>query len=490
MLSILSSDNSRLPRSRRGSLYYFWGLALIIAGIYTAVSWLTPYYLDDWTFMGNWRDDARGDHSFSTDAWWRYYTFIRGYDNGRISNALSPLSTMFSPWKEIFPFLTGIALAWAMVVVQFFVSPSSPSSRLPHSPLWLSLTWLLMILFIPWRDTIFVRDYSLNYIWSAAITLSLLLLLARKRWLPAALLAVLAGGWHESFAVATICGLALLLVVRGFKVSPRFYIVLCIYAASTMVFMLSPGMTGRMAYYVGDIQYFPSWRNYIILPVLLLSCAVLLCSPRGRRCIGEVALSDAGLVAIGIILSGYFIAVCAANTPRSFFWPDMAAIALELMLARSFCFRMVGGVREKALRRGLAFTVAALCIAQSVSVIVWQARYKQQDDRIMALLNESRSGTVFYDLSLPLHPPKYTMGMPAGHLWRNPWHYRALISFYNTPVIGVVPTSLRQATPSEETPRYINAEGSRFNPPAVVDGHLLIPFVTERGDTLVFDADR
>ena len=121
-----------------------------MAALYALLSFFTPYYLDDWTFMGNWRDDA-ANQGFSWAGWWRYYTYIRGYDNGRIANALSPISTMFSPWKDIFPWVTGLLVALSAVMLQRLATGS-------RSVLYLSICWILMIVGLPWNDTIFVRD--------------------------------------------------------------------------------------------------------------------------------------------------------------------------------------------------------------------------------------------------------------------------------------------------------------------------------------------
>ena len=120
---------------------------------------------------------------------------------------------------------------------------------------------------------------------------------------------------------------------------------------------------------------------------------------------------------------------------------------------------------------------------------MWQARYRRETDYIMALLDASPSGTVFYDISLPQRAPWYTFGMPVGHMWRSPWHYALLWSYYITPSIAVVPENLRYALPSPELPRYsdIKADTSpRKVPEFSEDGRLMMPFITARGDTLVY----
>lgn len=429
-----------LPRESRGSLCY-WGLALIIAGLYAVLSALTPYSLDDWTFMGNYRDDAEGGYEFSIGAWWRYFQFIRGYDNGRIANSLAPISTMFSPWKELFPAFTGILMALIAVLLQKIACLNRHRQGNFEDTLLLTVTWVLMIIGLPWRDTIFVRDYTLNYIWASAITLSLLWLMrkwlgkervAGPRMLILVLLAIVAGGWHEGFALPTICGLCLLIITRKFRLPVSFYIVLAVYTASTLLFMLSPGLINRAVTTVGnpEISHKISWRNcFIVLIDSLLLICVWLRSPQKTVEIKWPSLTVT--VGIGIMISGYILAGITTNTARSYFWPDMAAVCIGVRMTGQF----LGSFRRfrKAMMLAYAGVLTALCIAQTVCVIVWQDRYRRETEEIMALLEKSKTGVIYYEMKLPPRAPFYTLDIPVGnHIWREPWHPIALKSYLLT----------------------------------------------------------
>lgn len=481
----------KLPRlARKSDTAAYWGLAVIMAGLYAFLSGLTPFSLDDWTFMGNWRDDAEGGNEFSFPAWQRFFYFIRSYDNGRIANAMSPLSTMFSPWKELFPILTGTMLAAAVVLLQRF----STGSR---STFYLALAWGCMILFLPWRDTLFVRDYSLNYIWGAAVTLFFLWLL-RKVTLRSAsgngtrnaavtalciLTAVIAGGWHEGFAIPSLCGLGLLMLAGRFRFPVRFYAIVSVYLVSALLFMFSPGLTARIEMSVEARHNIPYIRNYLVLIPLLCLAAGCCFGPYGRKALRNALKRPETVVMGGIMAAGYVIAVCTTNTPRSYFWPDMATIGLGLCILSRLEF-----IPRRMLRPS-SLLVAFLCIAQTCSAILWQWRYKKETDEIMSMLEESPTGTVFHDLSLPENPPLYTLGMPVGHMWRSPWHYRALQSWEMKPTVAVVPEGLRYAKPSALTPPYskIKPGTARMTVPEFLDdGRLMIPFITEGGDTLVY----
>lgn len=467
--------------------------------------------------MANWRDDVEGGYDFSFPVWAKYLEYIRGYDNGRIANALSPISTMFSPWKEIFPVITGIIVAFITYITYKFSDTDSPQSTISRLFL-IGSTWALIILCLPWRDTLFVRDYSLNYLWAASVTLMFLWLIKRgerKGWknpvfILALIFAVLAGGWHEGFAVATLCGLGCLMIVRRFRFSPQFYIVTAVYLVSTLLFMLSPGLIGRFLMSAGHDWPRMQIRTILILIIdLILLTIFYISTGKGYR--RNISRQDVDFltVSLGILISGYIISMTTVNTARSYFWPDLSAIGIAVWLIKN----IISGMKaerpgKKTLLAALTCVIVICCTVQTVTAIVWQAKYTEETNTIMSLLDSSENGTVFYDQTLPPRPPLYTMDIPATGLWQNGPHYRCLWSYYMTPVLGVVPTALKEAYPASEIntfrgyiigpyeqidpevsakmPLYtglrtINAEDS------TITGHFLaIPFVSERGDTLLY----
>lgn len=502
-----NSAYEKLPRKSRGS-FSTWGYAatlFFIFALYTWLSQITPLSLDDWEFMGIWRDDTRGN-------WPDYYSFIRGFDNGRLANGVSPFSTTVWPWKEAFPLLTGALLAFTVAMSARFANGSV-------SFISLSLTWALMIIGLPWRDTIFVRDYSLNYIWSAAFTLGLLWLLQsgeKKGWsLPkfvaAAVLAVVAGGWHESFAVATLCGLLLLMMARRFRMSARFFLVVAVYMAATLCFMLSPGMLRRIGSAIETTGTHVAPSSIFIGGILVCVLIVSLIFPKGRRLLAEARKSDTVIVAAGIFTAGYAIAIFTVKTARAFFWPDLAAVVIIVWWIMS-----MAKTASSSLETLAGSILALLCIGQTLSVIFWQNRYSADTTKIMAMLEHSDSGTVYYDSPYPAKPPFYTFGIPVANMWRNASHYRALWSYYMKPTLGVVPRALSDASLEDAQPLpggyYLFGEAviAKFDKtefpagPAVPfhkvistslpsgakeEGYrLVVPFVTDRGDTLVYFA--
>lgn len=426
-----------------------------MAALYTALSLVTPYLLDDWTFMGVYRDDVDGGYAFSFRAWSDYYQYIRGFDNGRIANFLSPLSTMFTPWKELFPFLTGLLMPIIAILILPF-REIEPGADGKLKALLLAFAWGLMIVGLPWRDTIFVRDYALNYIWASAINLAFLRLLwlicdkERARhdttWIliPAILLAITAGGWHEGFAAATLCGLGLLAIARRFRLPGRFYLLTSIYLLSAIIFAMSPGMVGRIADHTGLPVQFSSIRTYVILLIVCVLLVIHIIRITQRKGDWKLNRSDSTIltVAVGIVFGGYFIAMATVNTARSYFWPDLAAICVALLLIKRIA---ATGSRSSKSNPGrkrtfslISVLVALLCSAQSVSVIVWQDRYRKESEEIVNLLEHSETGIVYYDFKYPDRAPWYTLDIPTGNrIWFNPWHLRSVNIYILTPTIEV-----------------------------------------------------
>lgn len=467
-----------------------------MATLYSVLTYLTPLALDDFRYMADWRDDTARSLAFSFDGWREFYVYIRGYDNGRIANALDPVMTLFFPWKQIFPVVNGIMLAFSAAMVQRLAC--GRPRVLP-----LLMVWALMIVCLPWRDTLFVTAYSLNYVWSGFFTLVFLILLKRdsRRLLPLTLLAaVVAGGFHEAFAAATLCGLALLAFRRRFRLSPRFYIAVGVYLAATLLFMLSPGLIHRFMTSSGSSLWRPLLRDMLSLFILAVTLLSMACSRRGRSAIRRSLASRAGTVALGITLSGYAIAIAVGRVPRSYYWPQLAAVALTVMLLHELAFtppeasdavsRSARGRLFSSLRVAAALFLFILCTAQTCAVIRWQYRYAVQEAHIMTRLAQSQSGTVFYDISQPLHAPRYTLDIPVGWLWRSPFQYGQLWHWEMTPVLGVVPTRLEYAAPGPDFPDVEPIKDSDRNQkrllPEYRDSYLYIPFITLSQDTLVY----
>lgn len=458
-----------------------WGILFVMAGIYAALTYLVPVAVDDYMYINRWDGASAGGGSFF-DTLVHFLKNNRAIDNFRIANMLAPLFLLAEPFKALFPALNGVMLAltaWLCSRAALYGSPTGGRNRC----LVLMAVWALMIIFMPWR-WIFVLDFSLNYIWAAAINLlfifSAIRLLrpdATTGWFVVGiLLAMVAGGWHESFALPTLLGLCIFILAKGFKtVPPRFYAVVGLFTVSTLFFGLSPGIINRARGILNEPAGIESLWSCAILAILSAALAALLLTPGGRRTLGEISRTPTFCIALGVAAGGSAIGWLTEITARSFFWADLAAIVLLVYV----------GVRAIRVRSASAATVAMaltglFCLGQSALVITAQAKLRRVDDEIVRLMEQSDTGTVYYDYPLADDVSPLCFEMPVYGVWRLPWHYLVIKDHLGKPYAGMAPASLRGAylverNPIAETPEFFESRGHLFSAPEalLIDGRMV-----------------
>lgn len=455
-------------------------VGLFIAVLYTAISFASAFYIDDFNFMAIWRDSA----SFSD-----FYSHIRAIDNGRIANILSPFSTSVSPFREIFPVANGCMYAFLMVLVQRLSSGSSLSASTPM----LALAWAFMIVFLPWYDYILIFDFTLNYVWtSVAIFLFvyLLVLQERRRWRPWGLaatlaVAVLAGGFHESLALSAACGLGLWTLVKGLRMSWQFYVCFSVFIVSMVLFGFSEGIVERIGQTAQVTHHLPPAEVCLIWLVCLGAIFALAVFPKGREVIAGAARSSIFPICIGIAISGYLIGYHTTNEDRVYFFANEALVIVLLL----FCHKAWGiwlspKVGLMAATRWMAAFLFVICVLQTCLVIRWQFLFSRESHEIYSMLNAEPTETVFYDFTTPVYSPRYTLGMPVprAKTWNDTWHYYYLAKFYEQPFVSVVPVALRDVDVS-----LLRIERP-FDSAWKVDGHWLAPVASVDGKVSSFPA--
>lgn len=438
------------------------GVLLVIASLYTLLSFLTPPAYDDWIFMAEWRE-ATKNSSLSPGALYEFWKEIRLYDNGRLANVMSPVTSLFSPWKELFPIITGI-LVGVIIFLITYISAGKKRTNVFS----ILLVWCAALYMLPWRNFIFVADYSLNYIWASAITLLLITVIMRNerkgwnaaRFLITLLLAFIAGGWHEGFAVATIAGFFLYSATKKMRFSWQWYVVGCFYTAVTLLFYYCPGMILRMEEQIGEA---PSGLNYIklafdFLPVILsvLLIGMLFLSRRGRRNLKEAWSNPYFVISTGIVAVGVVLSLLFKHQPRSAFWPDLMAVAMLIILTKPLWIKLSLSV----FRLPAKLILFALCCVPVISAVVWQSRLYKESGHILQEIETSPSGTIFYDIIPSSDIPIYTLKMPNHAAWVTPFQYHTLKEFSGKQYPAVVPTTLRYSMPEMEGQLLEGASGA------------------------------
>lgn len=423
--------------------YFNICLIFLIAACYALMSYWTPTGLDDWMFMGEWNNVTAGK-GFSLSSLYDFWATIRQGDNGRLSNTLIPIFLIYSPFKEVFPIFTGLFVAliiWLIARLAF---------NKPATPFFLLLSWTAVIFMLPWRNNIFVADYSINYIWTAGITLIFMIIVMRKEkqgwtlpwFLIALFLAFVAGLWHEGFALATLGGFLLYTLCSRKKFSIQWWTIGCFYAIVAVANYLCPGMLRRTGNELASLSPGTSWISLAVdfLPVLLLIILLvgLLLIPAGRKRIRECCRNPWFIIASGIVIAGSLLSLLFVHQPRSAFWPDLMAIVMLFILTKPIWLR----IYSSFFKYFIILLLFCLIAMTTGFALTEQHAYHQEAKLIIEKMSESPSGTVYYDLKTPSRSTAVALKVPTHDLWVTSYTYEALKNFNHKRFPAVVPAAL------------------------------------------------
>lgn len=513
---------------RRAAHLFSGGVAyaivlLAIAVIYSIMSYLTPPQFDDLAFMSLYREWNNGSSEISLSAIFRFCQELRQEDNSRLANMLSPFSTIIAPWRDLFPYVTGVMVS-AIVFLGVGMCRRAVGNRFYCS----ILLWAMMILFLPWRNNLFVADYSLNYIYAAAVTLLFIhvmtcgmeLLRNKVVFFPVALLAVIAGMWHEGFSVPTLAGLGIWFMKRFIKSrrlgrdEVRWLVVYAVSLAATCYIVFCPGVMTRSGREIGAHFNNIGLKTVVDLApsiILVLSVGVMSCFRSKRHSVAEAFRSDDFFVLFFVSVAAASLSLVVRHTPRTSFFPSLCSIISLLILYRRPLNAMMRAKYAPAVSCGLL----ALCVAQSVYAVFVQKKFYDEYKEILALVAASDSSTIYYDCLSPDDVSVATLYMPARTAWVTGYHYFWLgKAMGRGDEISVVPTSLRHTPQSTEIISAINSkhvirrsENALFTdhipdlntadqallrlrrkgaPADEVVGALVLNFVNEDGDSLAY----
>lgn len=428
-------------------------LLVVIASLYCLLTFWTPLAFDDYVFMTEWRE-TNGDAGFSPSALFNFWKEIRIGDNGRIANVLDPVFTVFPAGMAIFPFITGLCVAAIICFVSFF-----SFSSLWRRPLCIAVVWCVTLFFLPWRNSLFVTDYALNYIWAATVTMSFMVIVVRfetigwsgPRFFAALILAFLSGGWHEGFAIPTLGGFLLFSLIpnsglrnskfKGF--SPQWWILGCFYALVTLFFYICPGMLQRTAQDLGQLTPGIDIKRFAVdlFPVIAACALIFLFAvvPSLRRRLKESWRNRWFVIATGTAAIGTLLSLIFKHQPRSAFWPDIMAIVL--------IFILTGPIWRKLLQSQfsgyLTIVTVAVTFYPFAYILPLQYDYYNEDKEIVDKMKESESGTVFHDIIPPTSLPVFSLKIPTKSVWVEDFQYASLGKYLGKKYPAVVPAELK-----------------------------------------------
>lgn len=438
-----SPDDSRCPLERKigEGVPALWFLIAVLWGV---VYLLTPFQVDDLQFLGTYRAHNGMSDSFSIAGWWDYIREIRQCDSARVSNVLAIPAMIWAPWNLIFPWLTGMLTATMIWMASRYALGRSLDWR------GFGLIWLLIAVFLPWRNFILTVTYSLNYVYPSVLTMFVVwLIMGTDRWnwrfLVGLPLVIVAGWWHEGFAATALCGLGTVMLIRKGRMPLQWWILCLVYGFTVIALVSSPLVVGRMAHESTDPGRWIKLSfafDALTAIGMVLSILGALTFRAGRRRLGELCAGWKFPLWTVVALSGTCLAFLFTYTPRVCFWPSLAAIIVLGMIWRPIWTRL-----GPTFRTAVGIVTVLLCTANLLYVIYWQARYDRQYREIMSELDESSTGTVFYDVIPITALPKLTLYYPSKEMWVTQFHFRSLSAARGNLQVAVVPVSLRDATP-------------------------------------------
>ncbi|MDE6311383.1 MAG: hypothetical protein K2L96_06150 [Muribaculaceae bacterium] len=178
-------------------------IALTVAA-FGAMYLIMPYFSDDFWYMEPLRSFIEGETS--TPDFGAIYDSISYHylnDNARLSNTV--FTFLICIPRQILALISTLLTGAALVALM----------RLARVSLrrWQAVVWLcaLFATTLPWYDCMFSLCFQFNYVWGLACMLAALVLFLSDRarscraMLPAFLLGVIIGGWHEGFSVPALC---------------------------------------------------------------------------------------------------------------------------------------------------------------------------------------------------------------------------------------------------------------------------------------------
>ena len=427
-----------------GSRYLYCVAAMIILCLYVALTASTPFYLDDFNFMAIWREQA-GSMEFSWSGLRDFYSYIRENDNGRFANVLSPITTSFSPLKELFPLINGLFYVSLIVMVQLL----SGGKAFRPDNLMLPIAWASVIAFLPWRDYILVFDYTLNYLWSAVMSLLVIYMLLKGEshgwrignFILALLVVLVSGGMHEGFSASTLCGLALLILCRKFRISRQFYILFAVYFLISVLVGISPGVLSRFNYAMGMYHYKPEKSTVLVVAVWIMAVGLSLISKPGRKMLLRIFQTDIFIVCFGVFLSGYLIGYFTLNEPRCYFYANLGVVIMLLQIIGEIRSRFVASGHTLIAGETLCGVVMVLCCLHTLGVIHWQKKFGEEAREIYAKMASSEPGEIFEEGRLihhkfqnPAPMPKWLLDIPlsSSKIWGNEFQIFYLGKYYKT----------------------------------------------------------
>lgn len=356
------------------------------------------------------------------------------------------------------------------------------SKRLPA----LAFTWVLVVLTLPWSNSLWVGVYAFSYIFPGALMMVILWLVTTAmkperasvapRLATALVLALLLGWWHEQFALALACGLLAWVALgrstrEGRRTPDRLnstYVLAIALAliAVALLCVLGSGMTTRVA---GENGWTKLPLAYVLkrnIPTIAL-WVVLIAGlfTNGKRWYRQCVSSPVLVITAAGALAAMVIHIAGGAAARGAFAATLLSIVAWTTLLAN---------RAEHAANKISVVVILLCIAQGVMADYYQYPYYKQYNYLMGQMRTHPGETIYYDL-LPVNQVNpWQKGMSSRSTFVEPFTYQCL---WQDPVMDgsvVVPTCLDRDLDANPEPDMVSDS-------IPTDGRQFVPFTDRKG---------
>ena len=371
-----------------------------------------PVSSDDFSYMHSMREWFAGDGSVAralTDCWAERFAG----DNIRLANIVFTFFLLLPHWVGCL--ISGVAVWLSLRFMNRVVWNRRPS---PTQAVWMAL---LFAVALPWFDQIVVMCFQFNYVWATALSLGVCYIFLRRPGFPAwgaALLALVAGAWHEGFSLPILGGMVLLMLLwRRFR-TPRNIAMAIAMAVGVALIMCAPGATGR----VHEGGLIPAFAEIVAtakyhLPAIafILLAAVGLLSRRRRA---EVLAPLPVFLVVGIAIT-FAIHLQTRFAARIAWWSCLCGVMGTMYMCNLFASRRRAVVMASRVLTAMAgfLLVAHLAVADVMTVRV--AR-----EHAEAIDLYRRGKPVFVDYTSASEAPLLAFGKPYYDLLTYDWNLR------------------------------------------------------------------
>lgn len=410
---------------------------------------------DDLVFRNLYMQINGGTTDFSWQSMIDYAREVRANDNGRLSNILSPIATSMIP-RWLFASITGIFVA-SMFALMCRIA-GVHGRRTAYS---LLLLWALSLVFLPWRNSLIVNDYLLNYVYSSVAILLFLGFNIRAvrgelshpvEIIIAILIAFIAGWFHEGFSIPLLGALGLFALKKRFRLHWTWWLLIVVFALAAEWVLLAPGTMARADREVMNrsmTQYFKTVVT--VLPAVGLLIGVYIFSgfvPKLRSITQNLLTKPAFFILTFATFFSAAIVMLVRPNPRVG-WPAELYAMAALVAYLPYVSVRRGTV--KFLQFGAGILFLGLCVFFA-NVIRWEFRFNRQHDEIMEQFSQSPTGTIFHDIINPRTVRLTTLFLPMRYEWITSFQYNIIndVDLGNTKYYAVVPEALADF-PSEES---------------------------------------